>query len=166
MAVIRHSWPKPDIRSGSFVYDVVLPTLPDWKPNDSELRTMTSVFWKIKDIGSLFERLDVDRKIASEIFSNNKFKSQQIEQIAGADDKVTLYRVDDYIDISCGPMIANTSMIGRANVTAVYKLNSAIENLYRFQAIALPAQLPITHYTYKVLTKRAKYLNRLNFPDK
>jgi len=154
--VVRHSWPKPNLKAGSFVYDVALPTLPEWTPAFDEMRTLTSVMWKIKDKKSRFERLEVDSKLAKDIFAGNEFKIGQIDSITATNDKVSLYRLDDHIDISIGPMIADTSLIGRANVAAVHKIDSADGPLYRFQGIAIPRHLTVSHYAYKVLCSRAR----------
>lgn len=35
------------------------------------------------------------------------------------DKKVILYRIGDHIDISRGPMISNTDLLGRCTITAV-----------------------------------------------
>ena len=138
------------------MYDVALPSLPDWKPNQSELRTLTSVLWKIKDKKSRFERLEIDKELAKEIFQDNEFKLKQIE---GMPETITLYRIDQHIDISVGPMIGDTSFLGRANFTAVHKIQSPDGQLYRFQGLAVPMQIPITHYAYKVLCRQAEELN-------
>ena len=39
---------------------------------------------------------------------------------------ITLYKIDKYIDISKGPMIANTGQIGRVAVTSVHKLQGKL----------------------------------------
>lgn len=155
--VVRHSWPRPNVKSGSFVYDVALPTLYDWKPTQSELRTLTSVLWKIKDKKSRFERLEVDKELSKQIFQDNEFKLKQIQGMPG--ETVTLYRVDQHIDISVGPMIGDTSFVGRANFTAVHRIQSADGQLYRFQGLAIPMQIPISHYAYQVLCRQAEALN-------
>lgn len=140
------------------MYDVALPSLPDWKPAVEEMRTLTSVMWKIKDKKTRFERLQVDSKLAKEIFAGNEFKIKQIDSISATSDTIALYRLDDHIDISVGPMIADTSLIGRANVTAVHRIDGPDGPLYRFQGLAIPRQLSVTHYTYRILSNKAKEL--------
>ena len=63
-----------------------------------------------------FERLVVDQLKAREMFAGNEHKLKQIPDIAKKSPSgtaVTLYRVKDHIDISSGPMMANTSFLGR-----------------------------------------------------
>ncbi|KAI1295614.1 39S ribosomal protein L39, mitochondrial [Halotydeus destructor] len=157
--VVRHSWPKPNIKSGSFLYDVSMPSLSNWNATDAELRTLTSVLWKIKERATRFERLDVKPDIARDIFSGNPFKISQIDNMVKSQDKISLYRLEDHIDMSVGPMIADLSFIGRANFAAVHKIKSPDGPLYRFQGIAIPDQISMAHYAYQVIWERAKQLN-------
>lgn len=56
------------------------------------------------------------------MFSDNQFKKRQISSIAEkskSGSSVTVYRVGDHIDISSGPLISQTSQIGRYSVCAV-----------------------------------------------
>ncbi|KOB73368.1 Mitochondrial ribosomal protein L39, partial [Operophtera brumata] len=123
VAVKLHSFPGPDIRSGSFIYDIDLPSLPDWKPSTQELQTLSAECVKLARAGLALERLEVSEELAQEIFVGDEHKSQQVPSIARhADGKVTLYRMDKHIDISKGPMISNTSQIGVVTVASVHKL--------------------------------------------
>jgi large subunit ribosomal protein L39 len=155
---ILHSWPKPNVRKGSFVYDAALNGLDNWRPADSELIALTSVFWKIKSKNMKFERLQVSRDLAKQMFSSNPFKSSQLDGYNA--DKVVLYRVGDHIDISIGPMIANTGVIGRVAVTAVHRVDrESGHSLYRFQGVGLPSTLMMNHFAFNVLLERSKELN-------
>ena len=166
--VMPHSWPKPDIQSGSFVYDVALNLGSKWKPADSELRAFTKVMWEIKSAALPFERLQVNREVARTLFSNNPFKLAQIDSIIGNESsqgKVTIYRCGGLLDISVGPMISNTSQIGRISLAAVHPFESKADDykgiFYRFQGVSLPQQLPVSSYLYQnVLLSRARELNR------
>lgn len=160
---ILHSWPPPDIKSGSFVYDVSIPTLNDWKLTQQEELTLTSVFWKIKEKKHNFERLSVSRELAKEILSPNEYKAKQIDGMPGTTKVVTLYRLGDHIDMSGGPMIANSGMIGRASVTTVHKIDSDDGTLFRFQGVAIPQQLRMNHFAYKILQERARKLNKTHY---
>lgn len=77
-----------------------------------------------------FERLVVDELKAREIFSSNQHKLKQIPDIAKkspSGTSVTLYRVKDHIDISSGPMMANTSFLGRrCTIAAVIMILKSI----------------------------------------
>ncbi|XP_014606969.1 PREDICTED: 39S ribosomal protein L39, mitochondrial [Polistes canadensis] len=161
ITVHLHSFPVPVIKSGSFVYDVFI-DLPDWKPTEAELRAMSALFIKFINSEIPIERLETTEFIAKEMFCNNPFKYKQIPDIAAnsVNNKVTLYRIGDHIDISKGPMIGNTKMIGRCTVSAVHKLTSDDnEVLYRFQGVAIPKGILLNHFAYSILENRAKKLN-------
>ncbi|XP_071565744.1 large ribosomal subunit protein mL39 [Temnothorax nylanderi] len=158
-----HSFPIPVISSGSFTYDVFV-DLPDWRPTDSELRAMSALFVKLSNCELQLERLEVPCSVALDMFQDNPFKSEQIPNIAkhNDNDKVTLYRLGDHVDISKGPMVGNSGLIGRVTVSAVHKLtNAAVDGLYRFQGIALPKGILLNHFAYNILEKRAKKLNAI-----
>ncbi|KAM0728105.1 Large ribosomal subunit protein mL39 [Formica fusca] len=156
-----HSFPTPAIHSGSFIYDVFI-DLPNWQPTSSELRAMSALFVKLTNQELLLEKLLVPRGVALDMFQDNPFKSQQIPSIAknSDNDRVPLYRLGDHIDISKGPMVSNSGLMGRVTVTAVHKLaDGPVDGLYRFQGIALPKGILLNHFTYSILEKRAKKLN-------
>ncbi|XP_076644462.1 mitochondrial ribosomal protein L39 [Halictus rubicundus] len=153
-----HSFPVPNIKAGSFVYDVHL-ELPDWKPTVEELRAMSAQFVKLTSQELPIERLETTEEVAQKIFQDNPIKTQQIPDIAKAnEEKVVLYRVGEHIDISKGPMVGNTNLIGRSTITAVHKLPQN-DSVYRFQGIALPKGILLNHFAYGILEKRAQKLN-------
>lgn len=156
-----HSFTAPNIKSGSFLYDVAL-DLPDWTPTTAEMRALTSIFAKLIQQQLPLERLVVNVDIANKMFADNPYKSKQIPNIASHNDnKITIYRAGDHIDISKGPMIGNTSLVGRCTITALHKINNdAGESLHRFQGVALPKGILLNHFSYGILEERGKKLNQ------
>ncbi|CAB3229356.1 unnamed protein product [Arctia plantaginis] len=165
-----HSFPGPDIRSGSFIYDIDLPTLPNWQPSNKELITLAAEYVKLTRENKPLERLEVGEELALEMFVDNEHKTKQIPSIARNNGKVTLYRVGKHVDISKGPMISTSGQIGRIAIASVHKLNgsknSDVKNLYRFQGVALPTGVIINHFAFSILTDRAKKLNVSRSPAK
>lgn len=158
VTVHLHSFPVPNIKSGSFVYDVYL-DLPEWKPSNIEMRAMSAQYVKLSSQELPIERLETTEDVALKIFEENPFKLEQIPNIADVNNgKITLYRVGDHVDISKGPMIGNSSLIGRCTITAVHKLAEE-KNVYRFQGIALPKGILLNHFAYSILENRARKLN-------
>ena len=51
---------------------------------------------------------------------------------------MVVYRVGDLVDISRGPMMANTGQLGRVSITAVHKIS---DDLHRVQGVALPKDI-------------------------
>lgn len=166
--VLLHSWPKPNIKSGSFVYDVALNLSEKWTPAEQELRAFTKVMWDIKAAALPFERIQVGRDVARKLFAPNPFKLAQIDSILAnesSQDKVTVYRCGGLLDISIGPMISNTSQIGRISLAAVHPFESETEQFkgvfYRFQGVSLPQQLPVSSFIYQnILINQARKLNK------
>lgn len=153
-----HSFPIPVIKSGSFIYDVYL-DLVDWKPTDQEMRALSAQYMKLINQELPIERIDTTESIALDIFQDNPIKLTQIPEIVKSNNnKITLYRIGNHIDISKGPMVGNTSLVGRCTITAVHKIPDK-EKLYRFQGIALPKGILLNQFAYGLLENRAKKLN-------
>lgn len=160
-----HSFPVPNIKAGSFVYDVYL-ELPDWKPTTEEMQALSAQFVKLSNEELPIERLETTEEVAQKIFEDNPIKLQQIPNIAKVNqEKVVLYRVGQHIDISKGPMVGNTNLIGRCTVIAVHKV-SQNDSIYRFQGIALPRGVFLNHYAYGILENRARKLNNVTWLNK
>lgn len=165
--VLLHSWPKPQISSGSFVYDVALNLKETWTPSESELRNFSKVLWTIKEAALPFERLSVKKDVAKEMFSSNPLKLNAIDSIAEGNEnsKVNVYRCGGYLDLSVGPMISNTGLIGRISLASVhnYKAKEGTGLFYRFQGVSVPQQLPISSYLYQnMILNKARELNRVS----
>lgn len=164
--VLLHSWPKPDVNSGSFVYDVALSLDKQWQPTEQELRAFTKIMWQIKASELPFERLMVNKDVAKRMFANNPFKLSQIDAMLPEDSgKISVYRCGGLLDMSVGPMIGNTNQIGRITLAAVHPFDSNTEAykglFYRFQGVSLPQQLPLSSYMYQnILINRAQKLNK------
>lgn len=72
---------------------------------------------------------------------------------------VTVYRVGEHVDISRGPMIASTGLLGRCTISSVHRITA--ENagaLYRVQGVALPVGFVINHFAYGILEDRSQKL--------
>ncbi|KAL8592949.1 hypothetical protein ACOMHN_050776 [Nucella lapillus] len=163
------SFPKPNVRSGSFVYDADL-KLGDWKPSAWELNVLGRTGYKLFFKDYPFERLEIDKSLARKMFEENRFKSAQIPAMAEKSEtgsKVTVYRMGDHVDITAGPLVANTNQLGRFSVTAFHNIHSSTYGpLTRVQGVALPVQLNMHYWTYdNILGKRAQKLNDAPVPD-
>jgi large subunit ribosomal protein L39 len=161
-----HSFPSPNVRSGSFVYDVQL-GLDDWKPTQNELKVLSIEMIKFCQHNHPIQCMDVSTDLALDLFRNNPHKYQQIPDIAAHNNgKITLFRAGHHIDISRGPMVTSTNHLGRITVANVIKLDSDISGgpLYRFQGVALPKSIVLNHFAYSLLEKRARQLNPARIP--
>ncbi|KAK4885933.1 hypothetical protein RN001_002204 [Aquatica leii] len=161
-----HSFPSPNVRSGSFIYDAQI-SLEDWTPNENELKVLSSEMVKFSQQGYQIRSLDVSVDFALLIFKNNEHKTRQIPNIAASNGgKVTLFKAGDHVDISKGPMITNTNHLGRITVANVFKLNTDIPGgpIYRFQGVALPRSIILNHVAYSIIEERAKKMNSARIP--
>ncbi|KAK3886822.1 hypothetical protein Pcinc_009047 [Petrolisthes cinctipes] len=160
------SYPSPNVRTGSFVYDVDL-KIPTWTPTKEELRTLSGEMVKLAMAGHRFQRLEVDASLALKMFEDNHYKTLQIPHIAAQSstgNTVVLYQIGNFLEISRGPMIANTNFLGKVSVMAVHPIQTNQGQLFRIQGVALPKGIMLNHFTYGILEKRAAELNSGRIP--
>uniref|UniRef100_A0A2H6MVI0 Large ribosomal subunit protein mL39 n=1 Tax=Micrurus carvalhoi TaxID=3147026 RepID=A0A2H6MVI0_9SAUR len=154
--------PEVPVTSGAFCYDVMLDSKLDaWTPAEENLRSLSKDAFRLilKDLP--FEVLDVDAKVALEIFEYNKFKQDMVEERAAQNSKgvVTVHRFGDFVDISEGPHISRTSLCDQYEVTAAHNLQSSQSELRRrFQGISVPHHLKLYHTIWHRLRKRSQKL--------
>ncbi|XP_016994768.1 large ribosomal subunit protein mL39 [Drosophila takahashii] len=162
-----HSFPGPNIKSGSFVHDIVLQTK-DWQPSKEEMRAISAEMVKLAAQDLRIERLDVQQDLAQEMFKDSKYKSEQLPSIAQqTQGRVTLYRLGDHIDISRGPMVASTSFLGKCTISAAHKVaeEGPAGAFYRIQGVALPSGFQLNHVAYGVLEERSKKPSPARLPN-
>ncbi|KAL7677304.1 hypothetical protein ACOME3_003540 [Neoechinorhynchus agilis] len=160
------SFPPPNLTSGSFVYDCRL-SIPEWVPNQRELRCMSIRAYEIRDECLDFECLNVRRDFAESMFQHNQCKLAQIKEMCSSEDgRVSLYRIGDFVDISQGPMISNTQQLGRFEICSIHNIDSkSYGRLQRVQGVSIPAQLRLHYWTFDLLMKRAERLNPAKLPS-
>ncbi|XP_058776552.1 threonine--tRNA ligase, mitochondrial 1-like [Vicia villosa] len=110
-----------------------------------------------------FQRIEVTRDQALEIFSDNKFKVEIINDLP-ADKTITVYRCGPLIDLCRGPHIPNTSFV---KAIACLKASSAYwrgdkdrESLQRVYGISYPDQKSLKEYLHR-LEEAKKYDHRI-----
>lgn len=151
--------PQSTIKNGCFLSDVKL-NVPNWIPGKDELRCLSVGATKIINQNLDFQRIEVAYDVAQDVFKYNKYKSQQLNHLASQNEnaklKVSLYKLGDFVDFETGPLIANTSQIGRFEIAAAYNHESNhFGTVQRFQGIAIPSQLKLHYWTYNLLAERA-----------
>ncbi|XP_004489863.1 threonine--tRNA ligase, mitochondrial 1 [Cicer arietinum] len=110
-----------------------------------------------------FERIEVTRDQALELFSENKFKVEIINDLP-ADKTITVYRCGPLVDLCRGPHIPNTSFV---KAIACLKASSAYwrgdkdrESLQRVYGISYPDQKSLKEYLHR-LEEAKKYDHRI-----
>ena len=155
-----HSFPRPHVRSGSFVHDIALNDS-NWQPTQKDFHTLNVEMTKIAHESHKIERLEVSHEIALEMFRDNPFKREQLPNISNQNNGiVTLYRVADHIDISKGPMVGSSSFVGRFKLASTHKISNAEDacNLYRVQGVAIPYGFIMGAFGFDILIDRAQKL--------
>lgn len=152
--------PQVPVIAGAFCYDVVLDKrLDEWMPTKENLRSFT------KDARALvyrdlpFETLELDAKVALEMFQHNKYKVDFIEEKASQNPEriVKLHRIGDFIDVSEGPLIPRTSICFQYEVSAVHNLHPTQPNLMRrFQGLSLPVHMRAHFTIWEKLLERSR----------
>lgn len=59
-----------------------IPNLPDWAPTENELRILSANMIKLAQKSYKFDRLAISKELALDIFQDNKFKKEQVPNIA------------------------------------------------------------------------------------
>ncbi|XP_042532922.1 39S ribosomal protein L39, mitochondrial [Dipodomys spectabilis] len=152
--------PEVPVIAGAFCYDVVLDKkLDEWIPTKENLRSFTKDAYTLiyKDLP--FETLEVEAKVALEIFQHNKYKIDFIEEKASENPEriVKLHRIGDFIDVSEGPLIPRTSTCFQYEVSAVHNLQHSQSPLIRrFQGLSLPTHLRVQFTIWSKLLERSR----------
>lgn len=83
-----------------------LRNLPDWTPTENELRILSANMIKLAQKSYQFDRLAVSKELALDIFQDNKFKKEQVPNIAQQSIGNNLFNIltfqlynDKYIDL-------------------------------------------------------------------
>ncbi|XP_064466685.1 large ribosomal subunit protein mL39-like [Ornithodoros turicata] len=163
-----HSWPQPQVKSGSFVYDIDL-GIENWEPRVDELDVLTFMGRKLTNQSHCFECIDVDASVALKIFEDNRYKVEQIPRIAAATSSgstVTLYRLLDHVDISHGPMVGCLNHLYNFKVVAVHPIETSVGLMYRFQGLAIPKDFTISSFALSVICERARRMNYTGLPKR
>lgn len=76
-----HSFPSPNIRSGSFLYDISIDT-DNWNPTKEELRAISAEMIKLSGKQLPIERVEVSHDLALEMFKDSPYKREQLPSIS------------------------------------------------------------------------------------
>uniref|UniRef100_A0A2P2LKS4 threonine--tRNA ligase n=1 Tax=Rhizophora mucronata TaxID=61149 RepID=A0A2P2LKS4_RHIMU len=110
-----------------------------------------------------FERIEVTREQALEMFSDNNFKVEIISALE-EDKTITVYRCGPLVDLCRGPHIPNTSFVKALKClkasSAYWRGNKDRESLQRVYGISFPDQKRLQEYITQ-LEEAKKYDHRL-----
>uniref|UniRef100_A0A8C4N6A6 Large ribosomal subunit protein mL39 n=1 Tax=Eptatretus burgeri TaxID=7764 RepID=A0A8C4N6A6_EPTBU len=162
--------PDVPVISGAFCYDVILDQkLDNWKPSEAQFQALTRRAFALLGKNLPYEHLSLHPNLALQMFQENRYKQEQIEEIASQQEEVTVYRLGDFVDLSEGPLIPYSSLCFQFAITAAHPLkgkDSASEasafpagyDFHRFQGLSLPVYQRAHHVIWHKLVKRATRL--------
>ncbi|CAK9326863.1 unnamed protein product [Citrullus colocynthis] len=147
-------------RGEGFYYDAFYD---DLGLNDDHFKQIESGALKAVSEKQPFERIEVTRQQALEMFSDNKFKVEIINDLP-EDKTITVYRCGPLVDLCRGPHIPNTSFVKafaclKAS-SAYWRGNKDRESLQRVYGISYPDQKRLKEYIH-LLEEAKKYDHRL-----
>ncbi len=99
-------WVGPVIEEG-FYYDI---DLGDKVVTEEDLAKITKEMKKIVKSNKLIKRIELSKEEALELFGDDPYKVDLIENMA-ADEVITAYRQDDFVDLCRGPHVESTKML-------------------------------------------------------
>ncbi|XP_020980926.1 threonine--tRNA ligase, mitochondrial 1 [Arachis duranensis] len=148
-------------RGEGFYYDAFYG---DLGLNDDHFKQIEARALKAVGEKQPFERIEVTRDQALEMFSDNEFKVEIINDLP-ADKTITVYRCGSLVDLSRGPHIPNNSFVKAIAClkasSAYWRGNKARPTLQRVYGISYPDQESLKEYLLKL--EEAKKYDYRNF---
>ncbi|KAL6135576.1 hypothetical protein ACLB2K_067803 [Fragaria x ananassa] len=118
--------------------------------NDEHLKKIEALAKKAVEAKHCFERIEVSVEQAFEIFSDNKFKVEIINELHADNKAITVYRCGDLVDLCPGPHIPNTSFVKAFRClkasSAYWRGNKHSESLQRVYGISYPDENSLKAY--------------------
>ena len=89
-----------------------------------------------------FERLELTREEALDMFQHNRFKTHLLETKVQTGGITSVYRIGDFVDLCTGPHLAHTGLVQNVKLlknSSTYWLgNAANDSLQRIYGISFP----------------------------
>jgi len=109
-----------------------------------DLKKIEEEMKKIIKQNNKFERIELDEKKAKEMFRDNKYKLELIDDFVKEGDKLSAYKEGDFIDLCRGPHAKSAGEIKGFKLTkissAYWRGDSKRESLQRIYGIAFPTK--------------------------
>jgi threonyl-tRNA synthetase len=80
-------------------------------PTDKDLKTFQKGIKKITNKDLTFEKEVVDADKAREMFADNPYKTELIEELVAENAEISVYHTGDFVDLCSGPHVENVSEI-------------------------------------------------------
>ncbi|HKK00096.1 MAG TPA: TGS domain-containing protein, partial [Desulfotignum sp.] len=136
----------PVVEDG-FYYDIDMPPI-----SEDDLGKIEAEIQKIIKAKATFERRVVSRQDALDIFSDNPFKLELINELA--DQEISLYKNGKFIDLCRGPHIPHTGMIKGIKLMkisgAYWRADQSREQLQRLYGTAFFDKKKLNQYLHLI----------------
>ena len=149
----------PALKEGGFYYEGRLP-----EGNHIINKDFEELEGLIKDIvkeNQSFERLEIQKDIALEMFKYNCYKTQIINDKVPDGEKCTVYRCGDFIDLCRGPHLPRTGLVKSFKIMltsgSYFKGDNKNDQLERVYGISFP--------DYKMLKQHLRFLEEAKKRD-
>ncbi|KAI3944482.1 hypothetical protein MKW92_044966 [Papaver armeniacum] len=131
--------------------------------NENHLKDIEKAVKKVVHEKQPFERIEVTKQQALEMFSENKFKVEIIKELS-EDKAIAVYRCGPLVDLCSGPHIPNTSFVKAISLlkasSAYWRGNKERESLQRVYGISFPDRKRLKEYLDN-LEEAKKYDHRI-----
>lgn len=121
--------------------------------NQEDLKELTTAARKLAKTDVPFERLQVSKEVALDMFSYSPFKLASISKLPSAA-PVTLYKCGNFVDLSDGPHVHRTSQVRAIqfleNSASMWDSSNALhEKLNRIQGVSFPKEDALVQWKQK-----------------
>ncbi len=134
----------PAVEEG-FYYDFAMEPI-----KEKDLEKIEQEIKKIIKEKQPFERQVVSKKQALEMFKDNKFRVEMIQELK--DDKVTIYKNSEYVVLCRGPHVQHTGQIKAIKLMKVagayWRADAEKEQLQRIYGISFPDKKELKQYLH------------------
>jgi len=145
----------PPVENG-FYYDFYMDPI-----NEQELKNIEKLMKKIIKQRIEIQREEHSNEVIREMFSNNKFKMEILDEKVGQDDGTSTYRQGEFVDLCRGPHVSNTSQLRWFKLTstsqAYWRADAKRESLVRIYGMC--------YSTKEELKKRQKQIEEASKRD-
>lgn len=133
--------------SSGFFYDSLMPTK---TISQSDFPLMEQEVDKIIAEDQRFERCEITKEAALEMFAHNPFKLHYLRENIG--DVATVYRCGNFVDLCLGPHITRTGVIGALKITKSSAAQSSVrqDTLQRVYGISFPSKRQLKQHEQDV----------------
>ncbi|MEG2174110.1 MAG: threonine--tRNA ligase [Oscillospiraceae bacterium] len=147
----------PDVRfaigpaiDNGFYYDFDVPA--PFTPED--LECIEAEFIRLVKAGSGLERFELDAPAALELMQDEPYKRELIQEHAGKGEKISFYRLGDFVDLCAGPHLMNIAGVKAVKLTsctgAYWRGSEKNKMLSRIYGITFPKKAELDEYLVRI----------------